>query len=178
MQNEKNIIYVDTGGTFTDAVIVQPNGIFVVGKASTDEEALENSFLNAIEDAAEKLGKSLQEVLTHTAQVGYGTTVGTNMIVSEAPGPKLGLLTTRGVEDRLHIGRLRSAGLPKNIAMHMIAAGYPKPLVPKPLIKGIRERIELNTSSTDLTWDKCTTLIESSGYVTIDDTEVYLDCPF
>ncbi len=143
MQSEKNIIYVDTGGTFTDAVIVQPNGIFVVGKASTDEEALENSFLNAIEDAAKKLGKSLREVLTHTAQVGYGTTAGTNMIVSEAPGPKLGLLTTRGVEDRLHIGRLRSAGLPKNIAMHMIASGYPKPLVPKPLIKGIRERIDV-----------------------------------
>jgi N-methylhydantoinase A len=143
MQNEKNIIYVDTGGTFTDAVIVQPNGIFVVGKASTDEEALENSFLNAIADAAKKLGKSLQEVLSQTAQVGYGTTAGTNMIVSEAPGPKLGLLTTRGVEDRLHIGRLRSAGLPKNVAMHMIAAGYPKPLIPKPLIRGIRERIDV-----------------------------------
>lgn len=42
----------------------------------------------------------------------------------------------------------------------------------------IRERIELNTSSTDLTWDKCTTLKESSGYVTIDDTEVYLNCPY
>jgi len=143
MQAGKNIIYVDTGGTFTDAVVVQPDGIFVVGKASTDVEMLENGFLNAISDAARKMGKSLQEVLAQTAQVGYGTTAGTNMIVSEAPGPKLGLLTTLGIEDRLHIGRLRSAGLPKNIAMHMIASGRPKPLVPRTLIKGVRERIDV-----------------------------------
>jgi len=143
MQNEKNIIYVDTGGTFTDAIVVQPNGVFVIGKASTNEEMLEQSFLNAIEDAAKKMGKSLNEVLSNTAQVGYGTTAGTNMIVSEAPGPKLGLITTKGTEDRLHIGRLRAAGLPKNKAMHMIASGFPKPLIPRPLIKGIRERIDV-----------------------------------
>lgn len=143
MQNDKNIIYVDTGGTFTDAVIVQPNGIFVVGKAPTNEDMLEQSFLNAIEDAATKMGKSLTDVLSNTAQVGYGTTAGTNMIVSEAPGPKLGLITTKGIEDRLHIGRQRAAGLPKNKAMHMIASGFPKPLISRPLIKGIRERIDV-----------------------------------
>lgn len=143
MEDKRNIIYIDTGGTFTDAVIVQPNGIFVVGKAPTDPNMLEVSFLDAIEDAAKKLGKSLDDVLADTAQVGYGTTAGTNMIVSEAPGPKLGLLTTKGVEDRIHVGRLRSAGLPKYRAMHMITAGAPKPLVPRPLIKGIRERVDV-----------------------------------
>lgn len=143
MGDRQNIIYIDTGGTFTDAVIVQPNGIFVVGKASTIPDSLEISFLDAIEDAARKLGTSIDEVLTNTAQVGYGTTAGTNMIVSEAPGPKLGLLTTKGVEDRLHVGRLRSAGLPKYKAMHMITSGAPKPLVPKPLIRGIRERVDV-----------------------------------
>ena len=143
MQNEKNIIYVDTGGTFTDAIVVQPDGVFVIGKASTNQKMLEQSFLNAIEDAAKKMGKSLNEVLSNTAQVGYGTTVGTNMIVSEATGPKLGLITTKGIEDRLQIGRLRAAGLPKNKAMHMIASGSPKPLIPRPLIKGIRERIDV-----------------------------------
>jgi N-methylhydantoinase A/oxoprolinase/acetone carboxylase beta subunit len=143
MAGNQNIIYIDTGGTFTDAVIVQPNGIFVVGKASTIPDMLEVSFLDAIEDAAKKLGKSLNEILSNTAQVGYGTTAGTNMIVSESPGPKLGLLTTRGVEDRLHVGRLRSAGLPKYEAMHIITSGAPKPLVPRPLIKGIRERVDV-----------------------------------
>ena len=43
---------------------------------------------------------------------------------------------------------------------------------------GLLDRIEVNTSSTDLTFDKCTTLLASGGYVTVSASEVYLDCPY
>ena len=32
---EKYIVYIDTGGTFSDVVIVKSDGTFVTGKAST-----------------------------------------------------------------------------------------------------------------------------------------------
>lgn len=143
MEDKGYIVYVDTGGTFTDAVVVEPAGTFIVGKAPTTTERLEVGFLNAINDAAEKMGKSLNEVLAHSSQIGYGTTEGTNMVVSGAKGPKLGLLITKGMEDRLAKGRLRAAGLSKQTAMHMIECDNPKPLIPRTLVKGIRERVDV-----------------------------------
>lgn len=138
----ENIIAVDTGGTFTDALITMPDGSFYAGKDYTDPERLEVSFFGAIADAAKKMNKSIGEVLPHAGQIIYGTTIGTNMIVADVPGPKVGLLTTKGVEDRLHLIRNRGIGLLKREALHMIAAECPRPLISRRLIKGIRERID------------------------------------
>ena len=137
------IAYVDTGGTFSDAVIVSPDGTFSTGKAATEPNRLERSFIGCLESAGKAMGKSLQDVLSNADEVGYGTTVGTNMIVSESEGPKLGLITTKGFEDRIHQWRLRPAGLLKPEAMHMISSGHPKPLIPRPLIKGVSERVDV-----------------------------------
>jgi N-methylhydantoinase A/oxoprolinase/acetone carboxylase beta subunit len=141
MVGDRYIIYVDTGGTFSDAVIVTQDGTFATGKSSTTPENLEECYFNCIEVAAQKMNKSLREVLSRAALVGYGTTLGTNMIVTGAPGSKLGFITTRGIEDRTYIWRQRTAGLSKMEAMHMIATGHPKPLIPRPLIKGVTERV-------------------------------------
>lgn len=43
---------------------------------------------------------------------------------------------------------------------------------------GAQDRIELNTSSTDTVFDKCTTLKASCGHMINTTTEVYLDCPY
>ncbi|HLA28616.1 MAG TPA: hydantoinase/oxoprolinase family protein [Syntrophales bacterium] len=136
------ITYVDTGGTFSDAVVVEPDGTFTRGKADTLPERLEKSFFNCIEVAAENKGKSLKEVIANSAEIGYGTTQGTNIIAAELPGPKLGMITTKGIEDRTLYWRLRSAGLTKVEAMHMAASGHPKPIIPRTLIKGVTERID------------------------------------
>lgn len=144
VHKEKYITYVDTGGTFSDAVIVKPDGTFFIGKASTTPEKLEDCFFNCIEAAALYMGKSLKDVLINSNEIGYGTTIGTNMIVAEVPGPKLGFITTKGIEDRTLIWRLRPAGLSKPEAMHMIKSGHPKPVCERPLIKGVTERIDRN----------------------------------
>jgi N-methylhydantoinase A/oxoprolinase/acetone carboxylase beta subunit len=136
-------IFVDNGGTFTDAVIVQEGGEFWRGKADTTPENLHDCFFAAIQDAAGTMGKSLEEVFREARVVGYGTTLGTNILVSGGVGgAKLGLITTRGHEDRTVIGRLRTAGLSPVEAMHRAAAEGPTPIIPRSLIKGVTERVD------------------------------------
>ena len=42
--DEKYIIYIDTGGTFSDAVIVKPDGSYVRGKSPTTPGRLQECF--------------------------------------------------------------------------------------------------------------------------------------
>ena len=56
-------------------------------------------FLKGAEDAGAKTETvflTLEDVISDASAIGYGTTVGTNIIVSGVGGPRLGLITTRG----------------------------------------------------------------------------------
>ncbi|MCL5962226.1 MAG: hydantoinase/oxoprolinase family protein [Chloroflexi bacterium] len=141
-RDSKYIIYLDTGGTFSDAVIVREDGSFVRGKAPTTPDDLESCFFDCVEDGAEKLNKPLNEVLANTVVLGFGTTAGTNALLTKVGGPKVGLITTRGFEDTLGITRLRAVGLESTHAMHIAAAEKPLPLVPRTLIAGVTERTD------------------------------------
>jgi len=135
------IIYVDTGGTFSDAVIVKPDGTFSVGKAPTVYDNLDECFFSCIQSAAEGMGKSLEEALAGADEIGYGTTIGTNIMVTGEGGPKLGFVTTKGHEDRTVIVRNRAVGFPPMKAIHIIGTDNPRPLIPRRLIKGVTERM-------------------------------------
>ncbi|MBW1888176.1 MAG: hydantoinase/oxoprolinase family protein, partial [Deltaproteobacteria bacterium] len=141
---ERYIIYLDTGGTFSDAVVIKNDGTFVTGKASTTPDDLESCFFSCIEDAGERLGKSLKEVLSNTDTLGFGTTAGTNALITRHGAPKLGLITTKGVEDTTIIMRSagRWAGLDLIEAMHIGGTDKPEPLIPRKRIKGVTERID------------------------------------
>ena len=139
---DRYIIYIDTGGTFSDTVILKSDGSFVVGKSPTTPEELEECFFKSIQAAADKMNISLQDVLSGTDFVGYGTTIGTNMLVTEKGGPKLGFITTKGLEDRTVIPRLRCAGLHPKDGMHIVAADGPRPLIPRKFIYGVAERVD------------------------------------
>ena len=136
-------IFVDNGGTFTDAVIVHESGDFWRGKGDTTPENLPECFFAAIQDAADQMGKSIEELLRDCRVIGYGTTLGTNILVSGgAGGTKLGFITTKGHEDRTIIGRLRTAGLMPVQAIHRVASEPPTPIIPRSLIKGVTERVD------------------------------------
>lgn len=136
-------IFVDNGGTFTDAVIVHENGNFWRGKGDTTPENLAQCFFAAIQDAANQMGISIEDVLSDCRVIGYGTTLGTNILVSGgAGGTKLGFITTKGHEDRTIIGRLRTAGLMPVQAIHRVMAEAPTPIIPRSLIKGVTERVD------------------------------------
>lgn len=136
------LIYIDNGGTFTDAVIVASDGTFVRGKDDTLPDSLEVSFINSIKDACKNMGSTVEETVKSAQEIGYGTTIGTNMLVSEAAGPKLGLVTTKGFENRIFQWRQRAAGVSKVEAMHMISSGHPRVIIPRNRAKGVAERID------------------------------------
>lgn len=136
-------IYLDTGGTFSDAIILKNDGTFVTGKASTTPNDLSECFINCIQAACDKLDKPIEEILSKTQILGFGTTAGTNAILTRVGGPHLGLICTKGFEDTTIImkaaGRWDGLGMQ---AMHIAAGDNPLPLVPRYLIKGVTERVD------------------------------------
>ncbi|HKO43136.1 MAG TPA: hydantoinase/oxoprolinase family protein [Pyrinomonadaceae bacterium] len=121
---------VDTGGTFTDFVFDQ-NGPQIYKVRSTPE------------DPSLAIKQGLQEISTRTGvaletiEVVHGTTVGTNALL-ERRGARTALVTTKGFEDVLTIGRQARAEL------YNLDAVKPSPLVPDELRFGVTERVAAN----------------------------------
>ena len=108
----KFVIGVDTGGTFTDCVAIGEDGSVAWDKAHTTPQDHTAGILNAIENTSARLGLSRSHLLSATVALGIGSTVGLNALLARG-GAKTGLLTTRGHEDNLFIGRIHQkvAGL-------------------------------------------------------------------
>ena len=133
---------VDTGGTFTDSVIIG-EGNMVTGKAPTTPQDFAAGVFASLERSAAQLGIGLGAVLERTDRLVVGTTVGTNAFL-ERKGARVGLITTRGFDDTLHImrGIGRSTGLSPHDTMMLETSDKPAPLVSKSLARGIRERVD------------------------------------
>ena len=138
------IVYLDTGGTFSDAVVVDPKGRFVSGKSATTPDDLTRCFFGCIEDAARKLGISSTDLLTRTRILGFGTTAGTNALITRVGGPRIGLICSKGVEDTTLIMRMegRWAGRPLQETLHIAGTDKPEPLIPRDRIYGVTERVD------------------------------------
>jgi N-methylhydantoinase A len=98
------LIGVDTGGTFTDVVVVTEAGRVAVGKALSTPGHVEDGVLAGLQRAAEDLSISVEELLADTAVLAHGTTVGLNALLTGA-GARVGLLTTAGFEDTMAIAK-------------------------------------------------------------------------
>ena len=135
-------VSVDVGGTFTDAFLSDGSRI-AKGKARTTGHDLSVGFLSAVADAAQSVGLDPDTIFEFADHVMYSTTVGTNALV-ERIGPQVGLITTRGQEETLHLGRSRSwaDGMPHEVQMDRTRAHRPPDLVPRALRVGVRERID------------------------------------
>ncbi|MFH2045861.1 MAG: hydantoinase/oxoprolinase family protein [Pseudomonadota bacterium] len=140
---EKYIIGIDTGGTFTDTVIIDKHGKITIGKALTNYGDLKAGVISSLRDGASEMGKKLEDILPNTVYVGHGTTLGTNAVINRTFG-KVGLLTTAGHEDISIIMRAgaKTDGLSEDEVKHQATCRKPEPLVPRPLIKGIVERMD------------------------------------
>ena len=136
-------IGVDTGGTFTDAVVLDEAGSITTGKHLTTYHDFSEGVGLSLAVAAEKLSISLEQLLGNCVAFAYGTTIGTNAIATRS-GAKVGMLTTKGARDTIHIARglSRWTGLSEAETKHMATTIKPAPLVPKTLIREIRERVD------------------------------------
>jgi N-methylhydantoinase A len=134
---------VDIGGTFTDCAVIGPDGTRRVAKSLTTPEALDEGVLESVRLTAASLGLSRQELLAATDMFVHGTTQATNAILTRS-GARTGLITSRGHEDNLIIGRVYSkmAGLHERDLVHSSRLTKPAPIIPRQLIIGVNERID------------------------------------
>jgi N-methylhydantoinase A len=137
-----SVVAVDSGGTFTDCVVLDGGGQTTRAKASSTPPRFEEGVLNAVTEAAARLDLTLEELLADTSLFAHGTTVATNILITRT-GPKTALLTTRGHEDAILIGRTsqKVAGLTESEIIDVARLSKADPIVPRSRIVGIDERV-------------------------------------
>ncbi len=92
---------VDVGGTFTDLIYVDDEaGTVLVHKLPTTPDDPSRGTVQGIEDLTAQAGESPAAL----DQVFHGTTIATNIVI-EHDGAKVGMITTEGYRDILHIAR-------------------------------------------------------------------------
>src|SRR6266540_891763 len=92
---------VDVGGTFTDLIYVHDEaGKILVHKVLTTPEDPSQGTVQGIRELTEEADESPGAL----DQVFHGTTIATNIVI-EHSGAKVGLITTEGYRDILHIAR-------------------------------------------------------------------------
>src|SRR5262245_55309981 len=116
-------IGVDTGGTFTDFVVIRDGKIEMFKELSTPRQP-DDAIMQGLERIE---SSSVKEVI-------HGSTVATNALL-ERKGARTALLTTEGFEDVIIIGRQTRREL------YNIFVTRPEPLVPDGLRFGVRERM-------------------------------------
>ncbi|HSI81807.1 MAG TPA: hydantoinase/oxoprolinase family protein [Solirubrobacterales bacterium] len=141
------IVAVDSGGTFSDCVVVDQAGGIARAKAPSTPPRFEDGVLAAVSEAAARLGRPLDELLGETDVFAHGTTVATNILITRT-GPRTALLTTRGHEDATIIGRTvqKVAGLSEAEIVNVARLEKADPLVPRANIHGVDERVDRNGS--------------------------------
>jgi N-methylhydantoinase A len=137
------IVGIDTGGTFTDIVVLHPDGQITINKSATTPGNFAQGVVDAVEVAAKSLGMTSGQFLRQTTMFKHGTTVATNALITRR-GAKVGLITTRGFEDTIYVMRAvgRVDGLDDMEIKHVTKVTKPTPLVPRQSIKGVYERVD------------------------------------
>ena len=99
-------VAVDVGGTFTDVLVFdEQSGELTEGKVLSTPEDPSQGVVTGIEETCEKVGISFEDLNL----LFHGTTVVTNMILTNT-GSRVGLLTTQGHEQILHLARAWTPG--------------------------------------------------------------------
>jgi N-methylhydantoinase A len=137
------LVGIDIGGTFTDCAIVDRAGKLLTTKVPSTPEDFSRGMLDALGAGAQALGLELGRFCRDIAFLSHGTTVGTNTIIQKR-GAKVGLITTKGHEDAIHImrGSRGYGGRDIRKVVHFPETSKPRPIVPKRLIRGVSERVD------------------------------------
>jgi N-methylhydantoinase A len=137
------LVGIDIGGTFTDCAIVDGAGRLLTTKVPSTPQDFSQGMMDALQTGARELDVTLQDFCRDIAFLSHGTTVGTNTIIQKK-GAKVGLITTRGHEDAIHImrGSRGYGGRDIRKVVHFPETSKPAPIVPKRLIRGVSERVD------------------------------------
>ena len=127
-------IAVDTGGTFSDVIVLDEAGELTLSKAPTTPERVFDGISQALGYAAAERELELDELLRRSEIFVYGTTAATNAIITGRTA-RTAFLTTEGFADTLV---LREGG---KLHPFDFRLPYPRPYVPRRLTFEVRERI-------------------------------------
>lgn len=130
-------IGVDVGGTFTDLVLIEPDGAVSVSKVPSVPSDPGAGVLATLEAAAAARGMAVGDLLAGCTVFVHGSTVATNTVL-ERKGAQVGMLTTKGFRDSLEIRR----GIRPDPWRHR--EPYSEVLVPRHLRRPVEERIDRN----------------------------------
>src|SRR5205823_4319247 len=119
------------------------DGRLVTAKAPSTPDDFSEGVMESLRLAAERLTLTTEALLRDTARLALGTTVGTNAMLQRR-GARVGLITTRGHRDVIHImrGARGVPGLNNVQVLHFPESGKPDPIVPKPFIAEVSERVD------------------------------------
>ena len=134
---------LDIGGTFTDCVLIDEHGRLTIAKAPSTPQDFAAGVLEALRRAGRRVNLDLETLLANITMLNHGTTAGTNAIIQRR-GAKVGLLTTKGHNDVIHImrGSRGLSGQDIKLIVHIPESSKPDPIIPKRLIRGISERVD------------------------------------
>ena len=134
---------VDIGGTFTDCVVITEKGSVVTTKSPSTPPHFADGMVSALELASKELDLKFSDFCEKISVLTHGTTVGTNALIQRR-GAKVGLITTKGHEDAIHIMRGSRGVTSRNLnqVVHFPESQKPVPIVPKKWIRGISERVD------------------------------------
>jgi N-methylhydantoinase A len=140
------VVGVDTGGTFTDCVVIDAAGRVHIDKAFSTPDDPSIGAREALQNVAARIGTDVSAILSSSRRLAHGTTVGTNALIQRT-GVRVGLVTTRGFEDTVIIARGplgRNTGIPLEQALDFVRNEKPAPYVERRLTFGIGERVDLD----------------------------------
>lgn len=121
---------VDIGGTFTDMAILDDSGIVAVGKTLTTHTEPAAAVETVLRQTLAAHHLDAADITT----VVHGTTLVTNALI-ERNGARTALITTEGFRDVVEMGREH------RYELYDLDLELPRPLVPRHLRFGVRERV-------------------------------------
>ena len=160
-------IGIDIGGTFTDVVSLDnESGELQYTKVNSTPPRLVDGFMKGADSVRRLASASFSDV----SRIAHGTTIGTNAIL-EARGSTIGILTTKGFEDVLTIGRQKRS----DMYDVFIEPETPVFLAPRRRIFGIEERIYAN-GGVDVPLNEADVATAVETLVTEHDVEAIAVC--
>jgi len=148
MKDQVQIIASDAGGTMTDMILVDSQGNFTIGKASTTPHDQSLGFYESIGDAFSYRGidfdKEAENILSGVDTIVYSGTVMLNALLTET-GSMIGVITQKGDEDIFLHERSKQTwtGYAYPDILHHVTHHHNRPLVPRHLVKGVTGRINM-----------------------------------
>jgi N-methylhydantoinase A/oxoprolinase/acetone carboxylase beta subunit len=128
-------IAFDVGGTFTDVVLESPDGQLITDKVLTTYPDPSEGCLRGLDTITSRAGTDFSQIV----EAVHGTTLGSNVVI-ERKGVGIGLLTTEGFRDVLHLGRQ------KRYQIYDLQLEKPDPLVDRDAVYTVSERVLANGS--------------------------------